>query len=440
MQKTTIFRRRIQYALIALSSIFSQQVLTDARADDQVATRLCDILYQGRLAQGEIELQAKLAANTKGEALRASLGIVQFIKAVEELSQDYYRFGMEPQRGIAIGNMLVQRTSNPNPEPISYTDARGILERFEQRLTKAEKTLSEFSFSGIKLPIDVTRIYLDLNNDGEMTGNVPLWSIISVGALGNPNTATISGNSVTIAFDDADILWLRGYIHVMLGTVNMALAHDWKDAFERTAHLFFSKPKSSFPFLLAEGEQRNWSINQIADVIAFIHVINFEVIEPKRMAAALGHFEQVIALSRTTWKWIREETDNDREWLPGPTQNSVVLADRVGGPLGANWEKVLDRTELVLQGKELIPFWRGYAGGNALVFFNNSSNMKFHPELGVNLRKVFTQPKRFDLVLWIQGTGAAPFLEKGNTIDLQAWQDLSQSFGGRLPFFSFWIN
>ena len=357
MQTMTIIRRRIQYASILLLGIFSLQVNTFARDEDQVAAQLCEILYQGRLAQGEVELQAKLAANTKAQAVRASLGIVQFIKAVETLSQDYYRFGMEPQRVISIGNMLVQRTGNPNPEPISFADARGILERFEQRLTKAEKTLSEFSFSGIKLPIDVTRIYLDLDNDGKMTGNVPLWSI-----------------------------------------------------------------------------------NQIADLIAFIHVINFEVIEPKRMAAALGHFEQVIALSRTTWKWIREETDNDREWLPGPTQNSVVLADRVGGPLGANWEKVLDRTELVLQGKELIPFWRGYAGGNALVFFNNSSNMKFHPELGVNLRKVFTQPKRFDLVLWIQGTGAAPFLEKGNTIDLQAWQDLSQSFGGRLPFFSFWIN
>jgi hypothetical protein len=242
------------------------------------------------------------------------------------------------------------------------------------------------------------------------------------------------------AFDDADVLWLRGYIHVMLGTLNIALAHDWKDAFERTSHLFFSKPKTKYEFLLTEGEQRNWSINQIADLIALIHVINFDCIEPKRMHDALAHLEQVIALSRNTWKWIREETDNDREWLPGPTQNSIVLSGALGGPLGANWERVLDRTELVLQGKELIPFWRGFEDGKALLFSNNNNNTKFHPELGVNLRKVFTNPERFDLVLWMQGTGVSPFLEKGKTIDLQAWQDLSQSFGGRLPFFSFWIN
>ncbi len=437
MQTMIIIRRTIQCALI---TVFVMLVHTETNADDEIASQLGEILKKARSAQGEIDLAAKLAANTKNEAVRAALGIVQFIRAFEGLSQDYYRFGMEPQRGISLGNMLLPKTGNTNPEPISYADARGIFERFEQRLLKSERTLEPFRFSGIKLPIDVNHINLDLNSDGEMAGNIPLSSIVAFGATGNRNNAGEAWNSVTIAFDDADVLWLRGYIHVMLGTVNIVLAHDWKDAFERTGHVIFSKPINSYMFLREEGEQRDWSSNQLADLIAFIHVINFEVIEPKRMTDALGHFEQVVALSRTTWKWISRETDNDREWLPGPTQNSVVIAGRVGGRLGENWEKVLDRTELVLQGKELIPFWRGYEGGNAFVLFNNNSNSKFHPELGINLRKIFTQPKKFDLVLWIQGTGVASFLEKGKTIDLQAWQDLSESFGGQLPFFSFWIN
>ncbi len=440
MSNLRFIRRQFLLLGMVFASLFSLHDCELAVADNQTAKELCDILYSGRLAQGETELVAKLAKNEEDAATRASLGIVQFIKAVEELSQDYYRFGVEPQRGIAVGNMLVPRTANPIPKPISYSDARGIFERFETQLTKAEATLAKFKPADIKLPIDVSKIYLDINNDGKMTGNVPIWTIVSFSSVSNPNNANVGLNAVTIAFDDADIFWLRGYVHVLLGTVNIVLAHDWRDAFERTAHLVFAKPETPYPFLLIEGEQQNWSANQIFDLVAFIHVINFEVVEPKRMQAALAHFEQVVALSRVTWKWIGKETDNDREWLPGPTQNSVVLAGQVGGQLGANWAKVLDRTELVLQGKELIPFWRGYADGNAWVLFNNSSNTKFHPELGINLRKVFTDPKRFDLVLWLQGTGVAPFLEKGKTIDLQAWQDLSQSFGGRLPFFSFWIN
>ena len=440
MPKIRCVQSQYSFAAIVFVSFLALHPCVLAATDDQTAKELGEILYSGRLAQGEIELEAKLAKSVGDESTRASLGIIQFIKAIEELSQDYYRFGVEPQRGIAVGNMLVPRTANPIPKPISYSAARAIFERFESRLIKAETTLAQFKPSGIKLPIDVSKIYLDMNNDGEIAGNVPIWTIISFGSVGNPNNANVGLDSVTIAFDDADIYWLRGYIHVLLGTVNIVLAHDWRDAFERTAHLVFAKPETPYPFLLVEGEQQNWSANQIVDLIAFFHVINFEVVEPDRMRAALAHFEQVVALSRITWKWIAEETDNDREWLPGPTQNSVVLAGRVGGSLGENWAKVLDRTELVLQGKELIPFWRGYTGGNAWVLFSNSSNTKFHPELGINLRKVFTDPKRFDLVLWLQGTGVAAFLEKGKTIDLKAWQDLSESFGGRLPFFSFWIN
>ena len=423
--------------IACLVTLFSRPHL---QADEQIANQLCEILYQGRSEQGEIDLEKKLALDPKNETVLASLGAVRFVRAVEELSQEYYRFGMEPQRGIANGNMLLQKTANPNPEPISYLDARGILERFEQRLMKAEKTLSEFRPVGIKLPIEVALISLDVNHDGKSTGNVLLSSIIVFGSTGNPNNAATVGDPLIFAFDDADILWLRGYIHVLLGTINIALAHDWQDAFERTSHLFFEQPKTSYLFLLDEGESTNWSINQVADLIAWIHVLSFDVVEPKRMLKALDHLEQVVSLSRDTWKLIREEKDNDREWLPGPTQNSVILQGRIGGRLGNDWEKVLDRTELVLQGKELIPFWRGYKGDNTWQLFNGNDNVQFHPELGINLRKVFTEPQKFDLVLWLQGTGVAPFLEKGTTIDLKAWQDLSQSFGGQLPFFSIWIN
>lgn len=226
----------------------------------------------------------------------------------------------------------------------------------------------------------------------------------------------------------------------MLGTIEIVLAHDWQDAFERTAHLYFSKPVTPYPFLLEEGETRNWSANEISDLIAWFHLLRFDVKEPKRMLLALEHFEKVIALSRSTWKLIEEEKDNDREWLPGPSQNAMVLNGQLGGQLGANWSLVLDRSEAILQGKELLPFWRGFEGSNSFTIINPGSSARFHPELGINLRRVFTSPTRFDLILWIQGTGLGPYLEKGKLVDLEAWSNLSRSFGGRLPFFSFWIN
>jgi len=84
-----------------MMTVFVMLVHTETNANDEIAAQLGEILKKARSAQGEIDLAAKLAANTKNEAVRAALGIVQFIRAFEGLSQDYYRFGMEPQRGIS---------------------------------------------------------------------------------------------------------------------------------------------------------------------------------------------------------------------------------------------------------------------------------------------------------------------------------------------------
>ena len=92
------------------------------------------------------------------------------------------------------------------------------------------------------------------------------------------------------------------------------------------------------------------------------------------------------------------------------------------------WLETLDEAEQVLQGKKLIPFWRGKAG-----------------ERGVNLRRVFTEPRTFDPIEWVQGTAAVPYLEKGPLTKLgdpHMGDRLNKAFGG--PFniigYGFWFN
>ena len=57
---------------------------------------------------------------------------------------------------------------------------------------------------------------------------------------------------------------------------------------------------------------------------------------------------------------------------------------------------VLDDAEAVLEGRKLVPYWR----------FTK----------GINLKRVFTEPKPFDLVLWLAGPGVRPYLEAGEMI------------------------
>ena len=63
---------------------------------------------------------------------------------------------------------------------------------------------------------------------------------------------------------------------------------------------------------------------------------------------------------------------------------------------------------------------------------------------GVNLRRVFTEPRTFDPILWFQGTAATPYLEKGKVTrlaDRRLLERINKTFGGRnFVGFAFWFN
>jgi hypothetical protein len=139
------------------------------------------------------------------------------------------------------------------------------------------------------------------------------------------------------------------------------------------------------------------------------------------MKAALGHLDKVVALSKESWKFILAETDDDHEWIPNPRQTGV-LGIPVRQPIIAGWLEFVEEVEAILAGKRLIPLWRG------------------QEERGINLRRVFTEPRSFDLVLWVQGTAATPYLEKGPLTRPEVWNRLRTVFGGELIGFAIWFN
>ena len=68
---------------------------------------------------------------------------------------------------------------------------------------------------------------------------------------------------------------------------------------------------------------------EIFDIVAYIHTLNWTVIEPERLKSVRSHFLKVATINHTTWRLIRAETDNDREWLPNPSQNNPFGARRL---------------------------------------------------------------------------------------------------------------
>lgn len=190
----------------------------------------------------------------------------------------------------------------------------------------------------------------------------------------------------------------------------------------RTGHLFFVRPETPYPFLTEKTEARGWDTWRIVDGITWIHLLNLDLIEPDRMNSALEHFQAVLRQSRASWAAIADETDDEREWIPGPDQTGVIPGVSVTAEMIEQWHRFLDEAEALLAGEKLAPFWRP-AGGR-----------------GLNLERVFTEPRGFDLVLWIQGTDAAPYLEDGTVTDAETWRGIQRTFQGRFLGFAAWFN
>ena len=126
-------------------------------------------------------------------------------------------------------------------------------------------------------------------------------------------------------------------------------------------------------------------------------------------------------MSRASWKSILAETDDDREWIPAPRQKHGVMTSMpVTQEQVDAWFRALDDFDAVLEGRKLIAHWR-FAQG-------------------FNLKRVFLEPRDFDLVLWVTGIGAAPYLEDGEMLSSLDWEQWNRVFLGNFWGYAIWFN
>jgi hypothetical protein len=412
---------RFALAFVFLSGVTMAQAPTPK--DRHVTEKY---LISGDLEGGQKVLSGMLKVHPNDDQARFGLGTIQFVRAVERLVQGFYKHGLEPD--VSGGMTPFARLpvpANPHPEPISYGDLRAMFEEFIGNLAKAEATLALIKDDAVSLPIHFGLVRLDINGDGKATEDETLWKLyarLNAQAERDKVNATDAAG-FRIAFDRGDVAWLRGYCHLLMTLSEVYLAHDAKTLFEHTAHLFFVKPTTPFPFLKNKPQGvHGLDAALIGDVAAFIHLLNFRMKEPARMRSALEHLEAMVALSREAWKSYLAETDDDHEWIPNPKQDTVMPGGKVTGEMVKGWLDFLDEAEAILAGKKLVPYWR--AAENK----------------GVNLRRVFTEPRDMDVILWIQGTAAMTYLEDGPVTQPEVWTRLWRVFRGEFIGFAIWFN
>lgn len=382
-------------------------------------------LQGGQLADAQRVLSDHLSSNSDDDLARFQLGTVQLLQAIQQLAQDGSRYGTL-NRAMMIPFVRVSAfdSTGEEPEQVQYEDLRQMIARFQKSVARAEETLQSITSTDLYWPLDMNRVSLDLNGDGEYKANERLENLFRL--VAGRGAAALPG-PIKVGFDSADVYWLRGYCHVLMALADMTLAYDHQRLFELTAHVFFADPDTKFvrsrdPELLNSQRQRRGFWEDLPDLIAAIHLCDFKLREPRRLADAREHLLTMVELSRENWKLISQETDDRNELIPNPNQKSIIPGLSVDPERLEAWHDFLEEAEAILEGEKLLPFWRsGF-------------------EEGLNLKLVFTDPRDFDLILWVQGTAALPYLEPGEQTDPAIWQEFQRIFRGNFLGFALWVN
>ena len=429
-------RRRPAAPVPALVSLLLLALAPAAWAQSGALPAAERLLYDGRAAAAADILTDGLAVDPGDAPARLALGAVQAMTALETLAQDAYRYGLGGGGIEEAGQMLgVAVPSNPQPEPVGYDDLRATLERFHAGLVAADETLAPLAEligteagRTLQWRVELGRVRLDFDGDG--VAGEPLSQVLAQARRVRPADTGDVADAIPIDADLGDALWLRGYLNLIAATLDAVLAYDAREAWDATAQLFFPRAVTAIPYLAEPSEPRlgGFDAALLADVVALIHLIDLPVVDADRAATALTRLRTTVAMSQASWRAILAETDDGREWLPNPRQSGVVPGGPSGDPLAveeemvSSWLELMDELDAILAGERLVPYWRVTDGR------------------GVNVRRVFLEPRAFDLILWIQGAAVQPYLEEGTLTSAEDWARIRRAFGGRFATFAFWFN
>ncbi|WP_171183046.1 hypothetical protein [Alienimonas chondri] len=272
-------------------------------------------LHEGRLSEGETALLLTLDADPTNDEARFGLGVLQFVQAVERLGQALHEYGVNGQRSGGIFLRLPVPPNEDAEEP-SYKEACRVIDLFLADLDRAERTLAGIEDDDVKLRLRLSKITLNLT--GDETGRVALIDVLTSLNGGRFEFQEINPD-FRVHFDRGDVAWLRAYCHLLSAMGEAVRAVDWEAAYnERT----------------------------ILDSV--------RLGDPQRLRRARLHVVAVCELNRETWEHIRDETDDDYEWLPHPRQN-----DQLGLPISDaqidGWLRMMDQIKGLFTGERLFP-------------------------------------------------------------------------------------
>jgi len=349
-------------------------------------------------ADGLAKADAALAARQRTPETSFQLGGIRFLRAIETMLQ--VRYDSYDGTVPFIPGMAAPLPPNPDatfkPDFVE-TALKGALDHLDGARTALDAAAAgEFA---TELPLDA--IWLDIDRNGQRADWESLRALLE-GLGARADWESFDGK---IRFDTADAEWLLAYVHLISGTSELVLSVDPTSAINT---VYGARQKMEALGAVGAHDPIFGMEDTIDQIVAVLVALDGKP-DAVRTRRALDHFRGMIAHNRTFWRELMAETDNDHEWLPNPQQTSPFGVE-ITPEIAAGWQAVLAELEEMLEGRALIPFWRTPPGDPAA-----------STGVGINLRKLLSDPGDMNVALLIQGAAVAPYMERGKLVTLNAW-------------------
>lgn len=455
-------------------------------------------------------------------------GTYQSLRAIEELLQNQYRYGIGRGMGMFTG-LRNRELVNPQPLARGPETFRNIMSKLSADLINARTTLMQKDpDNATAFVIDLKTLWFDINGSGSLEAGEEATKVLAQ-LLGRRGNDDLPEGVMEIRFDGSDQAWLMAYTHAISAMAEAILAFDpspvFADLMEAEAALT-DIPTINYTFdmgklevrlsklreklkstessiknidilrkplekkrreLIKKTKTRTISQAEKEGLQAQVDNIQKQLRDPKNdrnlvrrnanfirqeiraieaklpgkdseLKAKLNakrvrqlHFgdtrNSIYALFKTLqrtpdkthianvennlrsmfshnklfWEKVMLEKDNDREWVPNPSQ-SGALGITISEELAEVWQSILEDALAVLDGRLLIP------------------HPLLDPDTGISVASWFDNPTALDLVGWIHGRAAYPYLARGPKLTTENWRALRRLTGGNAFGFAIYLN
>ncbi len=384
---------------LCVSVLLSLPFLTadQAAAAAPSMERIDQLASNGKVEKAISELETWLEDHPEDGSRQLALGVLQLFRAYQESYVDFQKLG---GRFVAeVENGKVKESRPKNPPKVTYKDVRRLIRRTRNRIQVVQRTLRKADRADTKCAIHLGRIRMDVEGVNRLQ---PINLFPGFARHRKKDGAAVA--DALFVMDQTDALFLEFHCQVVLGLLNFHLGHDFQELFHHTGHYAFWNADSVWDRRLGKFNSRGGDFG-VADAIATLHLVRWPVHSKKRIADSHQNFLDAAKLLSKALRELEAEEDDDHELIAGPHQTSVASVLVLTSIEIKQFQSIADSAVRILDGKSLLPTIRTWIG--------NGFGANVTTGEGVNVKRAFLEPRKFDLVLWVQGSAAKPYHEKG---------------------------